>query len=157
MHWHQISWNWSYRQVWAAIWVLGLEPGSSGRAASALNHWAISPAPDMPDLNDSCLLLMVLSWSELVVLSSEGCRIWWAATLDHGTWHPPLPYLFHLALRGITTQDFSVKNPVSSFSAGKLQIKESFSLLSVAFHYYPNDLHRLCCIKLTVNNGKTYF
>jgi len=25
--------------------MLGMEPGSSGRAASALNHWAISPAP----------------------------------------------------------------------------------------------------------------
>jgi hypothetical protein len=24
----QISWNWSYRQLWAAVWVLGIEPGS---------------------------------------------------------------------------------------------------------------------------------
>ena len=39
----QVSWNWSYRQLWAAMWVLGMEPGPSGRAASALNHWAISP------------------------------------------------------------------------------------------------------------------
>jgi hypothetical protein len=30
----QIPWNWSYRQSQAAIWVLGIEPGSSGRAAS---------------------------------------------------------------------------------------------------------------------------
>lgn len=29
----------------AAKWVLGIEPRSSGRAASTLNHWAISPAP----------------------------------------------------------------------------------------------------------------
>ena len=28
-----------------AIWVLGIEPGSSGRAASALNPWAISLVP----------------------------------------------------------------------------------------------------------------
>jgi hypothetical protein len=24
---HQILWNWSYRQVWAAMWVLELNPG----------------------------------------------------------------------------------------------------------------------------------
>ena len=29
------------------MWVLGIEPGSFGRAASALNHWAISPAPHL--------------------------------------------------------------------------------------------------------------
>ena len=31
--------------LWAALWALGTEPWSSGRATSALNHWAISPAP----------------------------------------------------------------------------------------------------------------
>jgi len=40
-----ICWNWSYRQLWATMQVLGIEPGSSGRPASALNHWAISPTP----------------------------------------------------------------------------------------------------------------
>ena len=34
----------SYRQLWAAMWMLRVEPRSSGRAATALNHWAISPA-----------------------------------------------------------------------------------------------------------------
>lgn len=28
----------TYRQFWTAIWVLGIEPNSSGRAASALSH-----------------------------------------------------------------------------------------------------------------------
>lgn len=28
-------WNWSDRQVWAALWVLGINPG---RAASAVNQ-----------------------------------------------------------------------------------------------------------------------
>ena len=46
----QIPWNWSYRQVWTATWVLGIEPGSSGGAACVLNHWAISWAPKF--LND---------------------------------------------------------------------------------------------------------
>ena len=38
-----ILWNWSYRQLLAAMWVLGIEPGSSGRAASAPNTGASSP------------------------------------------------------------------------------------------------------------------
>ena len=41
----QVPWNWIFRQLWAAMWVLGIESGSSGRAVSALNRWAISPAP----------------------------------------------------------------------------------------------------------------
>ena len=30
-------------QLWATVWVLGIEPGVSTRAASALNCWATSP------------------------------------------------------------------------------------------------------------------
>lgn len=33
--------------TWAATWMLGSEPGSRVRATSALNNWAISPAPDL--------------------------------------------------------------------------------------------------------------
>ena len=36
---------WSCRQLRATMWVLGIEPGSSARAASAVNHWSISPDP----------------------------------------------------------------------------------------------------------------
>ena len=39
----RFPWVWSYRELWAAMWVLRIKPGSSGRAASALNHWVISP------------------------------------------------------------------------------------------------------------------
>jgi hypothetical protein len=38
--------------VWAAMyWVLGTEPGFSGKTASALNHLAISPTLDPSFLN----------------------------------------------------------------------------------------------------------
>ena len=32
----QILWNWSYRWLWAAMWVLGITPGFSERVLSAL-------------------------------------------------------------------------------------------------------------------------
>ena len=35
----------SYRGLWATMWMLGIKPRASARAASALNCWAISPAP----------------------------------------------------------------------------------------------------------------
>jgi hypothetical protein len=40
---YQIPWNWSYRQVWGATWLLWMKPRSSGRAASALNLSPICP------------------------------------------------------------------------------------------------------------------
>lgn len=48
---HSCAWcswfssNWSYRWLWDSTWVLEIEPGSLVRAGSALNHWAVSPAP----------------------------------------------------------------------------------------------------------------
>lgn len=40
----RILWNWSYRRLWASTWVLGTEPGASGRGASAVLCWAVSPS-----------------------------------------------------------------------------------------------------------------
>ena len=34
-----------YRWLWATMWLLGSDLRTSGRVVSALNHWAISPAP----------------------------------------------------------------------------------------------------------------
>lgn len=36
--------GWSYRCLWIALWVLGIQPGSSGGAASAQGYRVISPA-----------------------------------------------------------------------------------------------------------------
>ena len=41
----QVPWNWSYRLLWIAMWVLRTAHRSSGMAVSALNCWAVSPAP----------------------------------------------------------------------------------------------------------------
>jgi hypothetical protein len=40
----QIPGNRSYRQLWAVVWMLGIELRSSGRVNSAFNCWAISLA-----------------------------------------------------------------------------------------------------------------
>ena len=41
---HQSPWNWSYRCLWATMWVLTIEPGFSARAASDFNSRASSIA-----------------------------------------------------------------------------------------------------------------
>lgn len=51
-HWGQkrvlVSWNWCYRWMWVVMWVLGvMDLMSSARAASAVNHQAISPDPSV--------------------------------------------------------------------------------------------------------------
>lgn len=38
---YQVSWNYSYRGLWDTMSMLGIKPWSSGRAANALNYWAI--------------------------------------------------------------------------------------------------------------------
>lgn len=40
---HWITWNWNSDWSWTTMWVLGMEARSPERAASALNHRAISP------------------------------------------------------------------------------------------------------------------
>ena len=46
--WCWILWNWRYGWLWPAMWVVGIKPDFSGRAASVLNHWAISPVSFAP-------------------------------------------------------------------------------------------------------------
>ena len=66
-----------YRWLWATMWLLEFELRTSGRAVSALNRWAISPAPPAFFLNK------VLKWnlyvyhhvvSRFTVLCGEVCR-----------------------------------------------------------------------------------
>lgn len=48
----RIPWRWSRRWLWApSMWALGTELWISGRAASVLNYWAISPTLVTNDLN----------------------------------------------------------------------------------------------------------
>jgi hypothetical protein len=45
---HQNPWNLESRRWWATRWVLGIEPGSSAREDSVLNHWTSLQPPDTP-------------------------------------------------------------------------------------------------------------
>ena len=62
------------RWLWATMWLLGIEPRSIGRAVSALNHWAISPARYfyffVSKHKESILYLDNLSWA----LKSSRCE-----------------------------------------------------------------------------------
>jgi hypothetical protein len=53
---HQTLWCSSCRWLWTATWVLQVELGSSARATSALNHWAILPALSLNSLRISSSL-----------------------------------------------------------------------------------------------------
>ena len=54
------QWNWRCRWLWATMWVLGIEPKSTGRATSALSHWTILPVPrhDFLKVNHKLFCLM---------------------------------------------------------------------------------------------------
>ena len=67
-----VLWYWSYRQVWAAMWVLGMEPGFSGRAVNALNHWTISPAPKAKCLTHKFCNIKYLSGGAKEVIRKIG-------------------------------------------------------------------------------------
>lgn len=41
----QMSWPWSYRWLWVTVWVLGIKPRCSERAAGALRPWASFTTP----------------------------------------------------------------------------------------------------------------
>lgn len=43
LFWGLIDWNRRYRQLWASMWVLTVEAGSSRRVPSILNRWAVCP------------------------------------------------------------------------------------------------------------------
>lgn len=60
---HQIPWNWNHGWVRVTMWVLGLELASSGRAARALHHGAITTASFISFLEK--MLLCVSAWSQM--------------------------------------------------------------------------------------------
>ena len=70
---HKIPWNWRYRWLWAAIWVLGIEPGSSWRVTNDLYYWA-SLKPTGILFWDGVLLCSLgwpgISWMIMLALNS---------------------------------------------------------------------------------------
>lgn len=91
-----ISWNWSLRCMRITMWVLWTKSVSFGRAAGALNYWAISLDTPLKSLE----LLLLLSSGFLLLLSQAGacdwgllfsetsCSILWSCILYLWIWLP---------------------------------------------------------------------
>ena len=45
----------SWQMMWTAVCVVGIRSASAGKAASALNHWPIFPAPTVCSYRDQIL------------------------------------------------------------------------------------------------------
>jgi hypothetical protein len=71
---------WRYRQLWTAMWLLNIEPRSSGRAASALNFWAISPVSQWCSLTQS--------FPVVSPLENKGKFVWCPSILTFGFLFP---------------------------------------------------------------------
>lgn len=72
-------WDWSYKCLWVAMWLLGVNPLSSGRAISTLNCWAIFLAPICIFLTTSYVENFQCAF---LVRGSLGCALfYWLALL----------------------------------------------------------------------------
>lgn len=60
---------WSYRQLWATLWMLENKPRSSVRSASAFNLWVIFPATAPPFIWTAFYLKQGLGYPELALSS----------------------------------------------------------------------------------------
>ena len=74
---HQKPWNSNYRQLWVPGWVLRIEPGSSGRAATVFNQRAISLAPTHH------FLMVMGSRKARLTLLALGRWVW---AVQEGSW-----------------------------------------------------------------------
>lgn len=67
---HQMPRNWCYQWLWVTMWVPGIKPRYSARAACAPNHWAIPPVPRGVSFNLSHLTALRFEVSGLMT------RVW---------------------------------------------------------------------------------
>ena len=80
----QVLWNRSYGCLWAAMWMLGIEPWTSGEATSVLNCWATSPAPWIVFFSIVKMYLMLTSeWPLTDILESLYYRWLWLLSYLH--------------------------------------------------------------------------
>ena len=104
-----IPWDWNYRWLWTVLWVTGTKLKSSGRAASALNCWALSPA-----LRKTMLLL---SWPTMSN-KEESKEIHRMPTLQHSYLHTTLNSFFRLSLKSSINFLSATKYKLVSYWSG---------------------------------------
>lgn len=72
-----IPWNWSYRLLWAVMWVLGTKFRAFARAVSDLNCWVISLAPqDKKTKNNYILFTLTFEDRQMAHLCCLGSGTW---------------------------------------------------------------------------------
>ena len=95
-----------YRWLWATIWLLGIEFRTPGRTVSALNCWAISPAPykwflmsiwvlrlglyESPFLGTNCVVMLcqVMLYCHIMLCCVVLCCVtlmWWLIESQEAT------------------------------------------------------------------------
>lgn len=85
-------WSWSYTQVWADMWVLGIKLEASERVASVSYCWAISPA-----LILSREMIVTMYLTILLFQPKEGSESWGSLCSRALAWYG-WDHRFHLIL-----------------------------------------------------------
>jgi hypothetical protein len=106
------------------MWVLEIEPWSSGRAVSALNHWAISSGPNLDILNDSDIQFPHCVFAKNLYSRLDS----WASSEAWTSPYEPLPS--HLAMVFWWKRKATPSTVGSTCSLAKVKI---FILLGFAF------------------------
>ena len=88
--------DWSYGGWWTIILVLGLKPGSSGRADGTLGHWATSPDLLSDYLCSCCHIILFIvihvHISKFTITCFKMCKsvvlnlVWCCATITVHLW-----------------------------------------------------------------------
>ena len=67
---------WSYKWLWATVWMLGMESRSFVRASKPLNHWAISLVPIFVFVLRQSLITQLQEFRHVILLSQPGPQAW---------------------------------------------------------------------------------
>lgn len=140
----QDAWDWSYRWLRPIMWVYEIKHRSSRWAASALSHWALSPALSLIIETGSCtLFISPVLWSEAWTTTPSFLRGFWGSNSGlHGLQDPGL---YQLSYRSsprppfffLTKQNHFIFK-TSASSKFHLLILTLWSLCDATWSWFPS-------------------